>query len=248
MTASASLLARFLIHLRVDEVNQLLIDYYERRRERAIELLGFLQSGGHVNAFEMWAERYIDGLLNPDSDIAVAAGLAAIQDNCVELRVAVAVAFCGLPEISRAAAAATLRYIWTLEGMVLRNYEIVGIFDAVRDARDVLMNEMETATFEALPDVVEIHRGQLFEHGNKVGGNAWTLDRNVAEWYSAPAKSFGGKQHGWVLSTRIRKTAILAVFLERGEKEVVLDVDKINPLLLRAKRGKCKLFPAHLTY
>ena len=71
-----------------------------------------------------------------------------------------------------------------------------------------LMDTDEYAVFCELDEVVTVYRGVT----------SWTLDRKTAEWF---AGRFG--ESGTVYEAQISKAHIHAVFLNRGESEVIVD-------------------------
>lgn len=193
-----------------------------------------------------WSKRFLGRLTNSDPKVAGEAAMEAVSDHEVYLPASVVAFLCFAPSINRAAAAAALRVVWIDQGFGT-NPEVLGrIFrEAAASAPNYLMNDQEWAVMAALPEVVTVYRGQLFNAGKKPTGASWTLLKEVAQWYSAPTAD--SRKRGWVLAAKIPKSAILALFFERGEKEVVIDVAQLQPSSVDAQRGTCDKFPLQLT-
>ena len=193
-----------------------------------------------------WIDRFAHRLMHEDAEIAGEAALEAIQDGEVMLPAQVAIMMCTTAGINRAAAATALKIVWLDQGFGLPPAEFKIVFDSVASVPMYLMDSQGQEVFAALDSEVTVFRGQLFDSGKVPDGASWTLSEEVAQWYSAPAPSYGSPERGWVLTATVPKTAILAAFFERGEQEVVLDLAQLNHQRLVAKRGTCDKFPAHL--
>ena len=81
----------------------------------------------------------------------------------------------------------------------------------------------ERARYEGLPEVVEVYRG--FGHEGGEHGISWALDREKAEYF---ARRFYPERPR-VAVARVEKRLIDAVFLERGEQEVVITCLGLDP-------------------
>ena len=92
--------------------------------------------------------------------------------------------------------------------------------------KSVLMDERERDLLKSLPVEVEVFRGIMKKRG-KVQALSWTLDAGKAEWF---ANRFSSK--GEVYRAKISKKDIYAVFLFRGEQEVVLNPAKLRDITL----------------
>jgi hypothetical protein len=193
-----------------------------------------------------WIERFAHRLMHDDPEIAGEAAVEAIQDDEVMLPAQVAIMMCMTGGVNRAAAATALKIIWLDQGFGLPPAEFKMVFDSVASVPKYLMDPQGQEVFEGFTNEVTIHRGQLFDVGKNPDGASWTLSEEVAQWYSAPAPSYGSPERGWVLTATVPKSAVLAVFCERGEQEVVLDLAQLNHRHLVAKRGTRDKFPGHL--
>lgn len=81
-----------------------------------------------------------------------------------------------------------------------------------------LMDADEYAVFCELDEVVTVYRGVTPYNEENIRALSWTLDRKTAEWF---AGRFG--ESGTVYEAQISKAHIHAVFLNRGESEVIVD-------------------------
>lgn len=97
--------------------------------------------------------------------------------------------------------------------------------------KEVLMDERERDLLKSLPGEVEVFRGITKKRG-KVQALSWTLDAGKAEWF---ANRFSSK--GEVYRAKISKEDIYAVFLSRGEQEVVLNPVKLRDIELTVNFG-----------
>lgn len=193
-----------------------------------------------------WLDKYANGLMHEDADVAHKVALEAIQDGEVLLPAIVAMALCLTEGIHPAAAAAAFKVVWLDSGIVLSPRILRNAVESLDSARKYLMDLESQEIFENLDDHVTVYRGQFFDAGRDPGGASWTLSEEVAQWYSAPAPHVGLTKRGWVLKATVPKSAILAVFCDRGEQEVVLDLDQIDKNRLTTARGTCDHFPQNL--
>ena len=81
-----------------------------------------------------------------------------------------------------------------------------------------LMTEEEQEIYEELPTVVTVYRGVTSYNADNVRALSWTLDEEVAEWFS---ERFD--EDGTVYQANIHKNHVLAYFGGRNEAEVVVD-------------------------
>lgn len=193
-----------------------------------------------------WVERFAPGLLNPASCCATAK--VAIRDQEfgeVYDSASILIYLYFAPEIARAAVAVALREVWLDFGIHGDVDAVVSLFsDLSKKVPEAIVTEDERNTLADLPDIVRVYRGQIFSDGQSAPtGMSWTLNEKVADWYAAPVPAIG-EPRGWVMSATIPKSAILALFLERGEQEVVIDTRFATDLTSR--RGTCDEFPKHL--
>ena len=82
----------------------------------------------------------------------------------------------------------------------------------------ILMTPEEHKELSTLEDPITIYRGLTSYNADNVHAMSWTLDEKVATWF---ANRFG--EHGTVYKAQIEKAHVLALFLGRGESEVVVD-------------------------
>ncbi len=83
--------------------------------------------------------------------------------------------------------------------------------------KSTLMDEMEYQQYRNLPDVVTVYRGVTSYNQKNGRALSWTLDQEVAHWF---AHRFS--EEGTVYQAKIKKENILALFLHRSEKEVIV--------------------------
>ena len=88
-----------------------------------------------------------------------------------------------------------------------------------------LMDADEYAVFCELDEVVTVCRGVTSYNEENIRALSWTLDRKTAEWF---AGRFG--ESGTVYEAQISKAHIHAVFLSRGESEVIVDPKHLTDL------------------
>lgn len=90
--------------------------------------------------------------------------------------------------------------------------------------KQCLMNEYDYKKYMELPNEIIVYRGVDTKRASK--GLSWTLDRNVAIWFSNRFKSNSSK--GIVLKANVTKDKCLAYFNERNEREIVVDTRKLE--------------------
>ena len=105
------------------------------------------------------------------------------------------------------------------------------LFQSKKTNRKCLMLAEEHEKLAELPDSIEIWRGCGELSG--VRGMSWTLDRKIAEYFSAYAVGQRRRMlaHIWpeanvkpfVVRAKCQKTDVIAYFEERQEKEIVVD-------------------------
>lgn len=217
-----------------------------RNIDKAMANLATLAEDGIVVEDGDWLERFGNRLLDPSS--AAKAGREAVQDDEVWFPSIVLEVLWETSDVPRAAVAAALRSVWLDAGFMAPPGFLSAIFRDAREAEDVLMMGDELECLRGLPRNVEVFHGQRFSDGpNSICGASWTLDEQVAQWYAAPIPSIA-EPHGWVLRATVPNQAILALFLERGESETVLDLPMISNIQHQYMRGSCDKFPQHLAY
>jgi hypothetical protein len=204
-------------------------------REEVFEFFEVLAEDGVIVEDGTWAERYIDRILDPKQ--AAVAAVEAMGDDEVMVPHAIATTLAVIKCVPRAAVAAVLRTLWLEGGMFSDAPGLVAfVFKTALEASTILMTPAEHVT---------VFRGQL--HGdlcNEATGMSWTLSEQVADWYAAPIP--GETARGRVLSAIVPRSVLLALFLERGESEVVIDLGSLRGIQVRSRAGRCDKFPAHL--
>ena len=213
-------------------------------RDDVIKALEFLTEEGAIVEDGTWADRYIDNILDPEQ--AAVAAVEAIGDDEVMAPHGIAMALAFLDCVPRAAVAAALRELW-LEGGVFSEEpkQVTDLFREALKAPGVLMTPDEAAALVELPEYVPIFRGQL--HGDfpdQPSGMSWTLSEEVADWYAAPIP--GQTKRGHVLSALVPCCVVMALFLARGETEVIVDFAALKGMSISSRAGRSDEFPPHL--
>ena len=85
----------------------------------------------------------------------------------------------------------------------------------------IMMDEEEQQMLKDRPDRFSVYRCVKKGYGHK--GLSWTLSKDVAEWFSLRFSD-----HGMVYKAEIQKEDVFAVFLNRGEQEIVLNYKKLE--------------------
>ena len=213
-------------------------------RDDVIKAFEFLAEEGAIVEDGTWADRYIDNILDPEQ--AAVAAIEAISDDEVMAPHGIAMALAFLDCVPRAAVAAALRKLW-LEGGVFSDEpeQVNDLFREALKAPGVLMTPAEAAALGELPEYVPIFRGQL--HGDfpdQPSGMSWTLAEEVADWYAAPIP--GQMMRGRVLSVLVPRCVVMALFLARGETEVIVDLAALKGMSISSRAGCSDEFPPHL--
>ena len=213
-------------------------------REMLVDLCEFLAEERLIVEDGSWPERYVDRLLDPEEPATV--GLEAVADDEVMDPHAVLMALHVVEAVPRAVVAAALRKLW-LEGGVFSPDpgQISDLFRGAMKAPETLMTSAEMAALANLPEHVRVFRGQLDgDSPDRPSGMSWTLVEEVADWYAAPIP--GQTERGHVLSAVIPRGAVMALFLARGETEVVVDLAVLEDVSVSSRKGRSDKFPAHL--
>lgn len=212
-------------------------------REEVFEFFEVLAEDGVIVEDGTWAKRYIDRILDPEQ--AAVAAVEAISDDEVMVPHAIATTLAIIKCVPRAAVASVLRTLWLEGGMFSDEPGLVAfVFKAALEASTILMTPVEVAALGKLPEHVTVFRGQLHGDLPEATGMSWTLSEQVADWYAAPIP--GETLRGRVLSAIVPRSVLLALFLERGESEVVIDLGSLRDIRVRSRAGRCDKFPAHL--
>jgi hypothetical protein len=124
------------------------------------------------------------------------------------------------PQLSDTKYWSILSGIWTDTENQWQNLEQwKELLSANRSSRHYLMDESEVQLLNSLPEFVKIYRGCV--KGLNENGLSWTLDKAKAKFF---ANRFS--KEGIILEREIPKSEIIAVFLGRGESEVICEVKK----------------------
>ena len=195
--------------------------------------------------------RFLNERLLDPATAAQAAKEAVLDRELGEVREPAGVleAMMEIDGVPRVAVAAALRKVWLDFGLKFDDTaDLATLFvDARQQHQEVLMTSEETRRFQSLPQGVDVFRGQMFADGRHRPSNiSWTLSKEVASWYAAPVQAID-QPHGWVLSSQVKKESVIALFLERGEQEVVINPRAFAGHLIRAERGTCDELPQSLT-
>jgi hypothetical protein len=92
-----------------------------------------------------------------------------------------------------------------------------------------LMDDADRATLAELGEEVTIYRG--FARPGSYRAPSWSLSRSRAEWFANRAALTSPDRQGYLATTRVRKSRLLAYTNGRGEHEIILD-----PATLRTVR------------
>lgn len=96
-----------------------------------------------------------------------------------------------------------------------------------------ILSAKEKVLYAKLPNVVTIYRGSHKDeaiHEKETFDFSWTLSREVAEFFAFRGVHFNAED-GRVYSVRIRKSNMMALFLDRDEFEV------IHPSICRSRKS-----------
>jgi hypothetical protein len=92
-----------------------------------------------------------------------------------------------------------------------------------------LMDDADRATLAELGEEVTIYRG--FARPGGYRAPSWSLSRSRAEWFASRAALTSPDRRGYLATTRLPKSRVLAYTNGRGENEIILD-----PATLQAVR------------
>lgn len=92
-----------------------------------------------------------------------------------------------------------------------------------------LMDDADRATLAELGEEVRIYRG--FARPGSYRAPSWSLSRSRAEWFASRAALTSPDRQGYLATTRLPKSQVLAYTNGRGENEIILD-----PATLQAVR------------
>ena len=106
----------------------------------------------------------------------------------------------------------------------------LGALTAQRPGRaSWLMDDADRATLAQLGEEVTIYRG--FARPGSYRAPSWSLSRSRAEWFANRAELTSPDRQGYLATTRLPKSQVLAYTNGRGEHEIILD-----PATLQAVR------------
>jgi hypothetical protein len=84
-----------------------------------------------------------------------------------------------------------------------------------------LMDDADRATLAELDEEVTIYRG--FAQPGGYRAPSWTLSRSRAKWFANRAALTSPDRRGYLATTRLPKSRVLAYTNGRGEREILLD-------------------------
>jgi hypothetical protein len=99
------------------------------------------------------------------------------------------------------------------------------------------MGDADRATLAELGEEVTIYRG--FARPGSYRAPSWSLSRSRAEWFASRAALPSPERRGYLATTSLLKSRVLAYTNGRGEHEIILD-----PATLQAVRVTGVLRPA----
>ena len=91
--------------------------------------------------------------------------------------------------------------------------------------KKLIMNDGELAYYSSLPAQVTVYRGVA--KGRERLGLSWTDDIGKAIWFR---DRWGECDKNYLLQATIKKEGVLCYFGERGESELVCDIDKLQDI------------------
>ena len=138
-----------------------------------------------------------------------------------------------------------LRDEWEWFHNVSENLEELGeVFPLYGPVR-AMMTPEENAAYDALPDILTVHRGC---DAGRLEGLSWSLNKKVANWFAFYPLTQA--EEPTLMTARVEKEFVMAIKLGRGEEEIitsyvaVLTVEPADPGLYkehceeRAAEGK----------
>ena len=140
------------------------------------------------------------------------------------------------PHLDKADLSKLLAYMWVHTEQPnndpnLSKHRLLSLFGTADPT--VLMDEDEYLAYQSLPDTVTVYRGVTSLNADNIRALSWTLDYEKAEWF---AHRFG--EDGTVYEAQIDKEHILALFLSRGEAEVIVDPRQLRDIALAEAPGE----------
>jgi hypothetical protein len=92
--------------------------------------------------------------------------------------------------------------------------------------RAAIMDEDEVAKLESLPETIQVWRGT--QHKKLTNGLSWTLDKDKAIWFAR--RWLRKKQKPYLVHGEVKKSDVKALFLSRGENEIVSPLVKVKKI------------------
>lgn len=98
--------------------------------------------------------------------------------------------------------------------------------------RDAVMQPDELAAYKALPATIVAWRG--YQQPKGCAGLSWTLSEDVALWFARRWREAGAA--GFLASAHVPVSEVTALFLRRGEQEVVIPKMPVGDVRLSLRR------------
>lgn len=122
-------------------------------------------------------------------------------------------------DLSKYLADAWMRMEFPNHDDTLTKTELINLFK--QSDPSFMMDDKELIGYERLPDKFKVYRGVKKNQDHKA--LSWTLNKDVAKWFSLRFSD-----EGVVYKAEIKKEDVFAVFLNRGEQEIVLNYKKLE--------------------
>lgn len=125
----------------------------------------------------------------------------------------------------------SLEFVWisSLDPNQDPNCSIDYLIDLFKKCdKKFLMNAADYRVYEEFPDELQVYRGVGV--GRNPKGLSWTRSLDEAVWFSNRFNK--QEKHGYVQTAIVKKEDVLAYFNNRGEEEVVCDVNKLTITVL----------------
>jgi hypothetical protein len=125
--------------------------------------------------------------------------------------------------------------IWTDTENAWQCYdEWLEVFGSGRDDREYTMTDIEREALAKLPEEMTVYRGftrlngrgPIEDEDRQLHSFSWTLDRAKAVWFAE--RWAGDDDIRYVATAVVRKPDVVAHFLGRGEKEIVVMPDDLR--------------------
>lgn len=138
---------------------------------------------------------------------------------------------------------------WNLETSITHKRKWIRCYRSPRESRDSLMTAAERRALDALPGRFPVFRG--IGSPQAANGLSWTLSKKVAERFAAYSvgprrQSFGlGASAPMIVYGWCKKADVLALYLDRKEKEIVVPASLVSgkliePLCLPTSRAESR--------